>query len=372
MRSFTFSPAVRRTALIALNAVAGVSPRTAYKLSQQADLFDRWKGFSLPDAAAAMEISDKALVNWIALVESGFGEREELKAAETAARIITIIDEDYPQRLKEIIDPPVVLYVKGRLPAVDDAVIALVGARQATAYGLAVAEQLSMRLAEVGVAVISGMARGIDAAAHRGALKACGRTYGVLGCGLDIVYPVQNQELSRKTAEQGCLISEFPFGTEPLPYHFPRRNRIVSALSQGVVVVEANAKSGALITADFALEQGRDVLAVPGRIDSPQSFGPHQLIRNGAKIVLSVEDILEDIVGLKVQQELFQEKVSKRPADLTVHEDRVLSIIEEGTASFDSLVSRSALSVPVLMGVCLSLQLRRVIQERPGKIYEII
>ncbi|MBF0594542.1 MAG: DNA-protecting protein DprA [Candidatus Omnitrophica bacterium] len=372
MMSLVSSPVPLRAALIALNAVSGLAPRTAFKLSQQEDFWLRLVNTPRAEAAASLEISEKAVINLLHFPVLDFQKKEEAKAAACGARIVTIADEDYPGRLREISDPPIVLYVKGNLPAIDDVAIAIVGARQPTAYGHGIAEQFAMRIVEAGAAVISGMARGIDAAAHRGALKAGGRTFGALGCGLDVKYPYQNHDLHANVPGRGCLISEFPFGTQPLPYHFPRRNRIVSALSHGVIVVEANARSGALITAAFALEQGREVYAVPGRIDSPLSQGPLDLIRHGAKVTLSVEDVFEDIPVLKIQPELFPVKKVKSPVDLTPDETKVMGILEKGQCSFDTLAACSTLPVPVLMGVALSLQLRRLIRELPGKNYETI
>ncbi len=370
MRSLRSSPVTPRAALIALNAVSGLTPRTAFRLSQQEDFWHRLMNTAPAEAAVSLGISEKAVINLVHFPASDFQHKEEAKTTDLGARIVTITDDDYPGRLKEIADPPIVLYVKGKMLAPEDVAIAIVGARGATAYGLGIAERFAMRMAEAGAAVISGMARGIDAAAHRGALKAGGRTVGVLGCGLDMVYPLQNKGLYAEVSDRGCLVSEFPLGAEPMPYNFPRRNRIVSALSHGVVVVEANARSGALITAEFALEQGREVYAVPGRIDSPQSRGPHELMRHGAKIVLCVEDIFEDIPGMQSQPELFPKEKAKRPDDLTADEIRVLDILQEGRCSFDALSARAILPLPALIGVCLSLQLRRIVRELPGKIYE--
>lgn len=324
------------------------------------------------EAALLLGISEKAVINWQAFPVEDFERKESARAAELGAVIVTILDDDYPLRLKEIADPPVVLYVKGHLPDQDDAVVSIVGARQATAYGLGIAEQFAMRFAQAGAAVISGLALGIDAAAHRGTLKAGGRTLAVLGCGLDVVYPLQNRNLFTEISNRGCLISEFPFGAEPMLYHFPRRNRIVSGIAHAIVVVEAGLKSGALITAEFAMEQGREVLAVPGRIDVPQSRGTHELIRHGAKLALSVEDVFEELPGLKHQPELFQPKKKVRAPDLTTDEQKVLSLLEAGELSFDGLVARAGLPVPVLMGVCLSLQLRKLVRELPGKVYESV
>jgi DNA processing protein len=288
--------------------------------------------------------------------------------------VVTFLDADYPQTLRSIPDAPIVLYVCGAFPAEDDVVIAIVGARGATLYGLETAERLSRELTEMGVVIVSGLARGIDAAAHRGCLKASGRTVGVLGCGLDVVYPRENQDLFRLMMDKGCVISEFPLGTQPHPYNFPRRNRIVSGLSSGVVVVEAGQKSGALITAEFALEQGKDVFAVPGRVDNRMSEGPHALIRQGAKLVLSVEDILEEFPIRRQKEESASapDGISEDSRDnaLGFEEKRLLAFIAQSPRTLEELTTLTGLSTVSLMGPLLSLQLSRRITERPGKIYQ--
>jgi DNA processing protein len=290
------------------------------------------------------------------------------------ARVVTIIDADYPAQLLKISDAPVALYVVGELTPESVCALAIVGARNASLYGLEMAERFACQLAELGCVVVSGLAKGIDAAAHRGALKAGGVTIGVLGCGIDIVYPPENETLYRKIREQGAIISEFPFGTPPAPFNFPRRNRIVSGLSLGVLVVEANVKSGALITADFASEQGREVFAVPGRIDSPLSLGPHALIKQGAKVVLSVEDILEELPVKLVRPAGTGEAPAAQKhstEDLDTPERQVFDFIKEGVFTFEELERLSGLSPSSLMGPLVSLQIKRLIREKPGKVYEI-
>ena len=220
--------------------------------------------------------------------------KEELELSKKEnIKIISILDEDYPEDLKNIPDAPIILYVKGVLDN-SGLNIAVIGSRKASSYGLLTAERLSGQLASLGVTIISGMARGIDSAAHKGALKAGGRTVAVLGSGLLNIYPPENVELAKQITGNGAVISEFPLKTSPLRENFPRRNRIISGLSKGVIVVEAALRSGALITADLALDQGRDVFAVPGEVGSPTSCGTNYLIKQGAKLVDSAEDILEE------------------------------------------------------------------------------
>ena len=211
--------------------------------------------------------------------------------------VITIIDKEYPDKLKVIYDPPIVLYVKGNKNILNDKCMAMVGCRICTKYGENVAKKLAYNLSSNNINVISGLARGIDSFAHRGSLIGNGKTIAVVGCGLDKVYPEENIELFNQIIENnGAIISEYIIGTKPLAKNFPRRNRIISGLSDGVIVVEAKEKSGTLITVDFALEQGKTIYAVPGNIDNPNAYGTNDLIKQGAKIVSCMQDILEDLI----------------------------------------------------------------------------
>ena len=231
-------------------------------------------------------------------------------------RILTIQDAEYPGRLQNIYDPPCLLYVKGRLPAIDEeAAVAVVGTRDCTPYGVACAEKLGYGLASGGAVVVSGLAKGIDAAASRGALRAGGVTVGVVGNGLDVHYPYESRYLYEDIAAAGALLSEYPPGTEPAGNHFPARNRIISGLSLATLVVEAPERSGALITAETALEQGRDVFAVPGPIDAPASVGCNRLIRDGAGLVSDAWDILREYAG-RFPEKLKQDEAREQPAVL--------------------------------------------------------
>ncbi|MBI4531372.1 MAG: DNA-protecting protein DprA [Candidatus Latescibacteria bacterium] len=212
-------------------------------------------------------------------------------------RIVTWWDGEYPSYLKEIYDPPTLLFVRGTLPTPDEVTLAVVGSRVATPYGRTVTERLVGGLTRHGITIVSGMARGIDGIAHRAALSNGGRTIGVLGCGLDVVYPAEHKKLYDEVSVNGAILSECPMGTAPEAHNFPRRNRMISGLSLGVLVVEAQEKSGALLTAKLALDQGRDVFAVPGNIDASRSRGTNRLIQQGAKLVLDIEDILDELTG---------------------------------------------------------------------------
>jgi len=239
-------------------------------------------------------------------------EKELANLEERKIQVLTLEDTAYPVNLLQIYDPPPVLYVKGVLAQEDAKAVAVVGSRRATPYGKAVADQLAGDLAQAGITVVSGLARGVDTCGHRGALRCGGRTLAVLGCGVDVVYPRENQELFEEIAAKGAIISEFPLGTPPEASNFPVRNRIISGLALGVLVVEAAEDGGALITADFALEQGRDVFAVPGAITNRYSRGTNRLIKDGAKLVEGVADILEEYPAFKLTPE------SAAPMQLTL------------------------------------------------------
>lgn len=286
------------------------------------------------------------------------------------AQVITLNDPSYPQPLKYTIDPPAVLYCRGKIER-EAVCIAVVGSRRATAYGLDMARKLSQDMARNGVTVISGMARGIDSKAHTGALEVGGKTIAVLGCGIDIVYPRENRELMNKICLSGAVVSEYVPGTEPIPFNFPARNRIISGMSQGVVIVEANEKSGSLITADFALEQGREVFAVPGNINSLNSTGTNKLIRDGAKIILNVADILEELkINHGVCQQLFTEK--KLPdVKLSQEERTIAQRLLSGPAHIDTVARDCGISIQLASSVLVMLELSGFVEQLPGKYYKL-
>ena len=285
---------------------------------------------------------------------------------------VFITDKGYPKNLKHIYDPPSPIYVKGDIIPEDDVAVALVGSRRASIYGLNTCEKLAYEMAARGITVISGLARGIDSAAHKGALKAGGRTVAVFGCGLDCIYPPENRSLAEKIQKDGVLVSEFPAETPPLAGNFPQRNRIISGLALGVVVVEAARNSGALITANFALEQGREVFAVPGKVDSAASAGVHRLIKEGAKLVEGVEDIIEEL-NLKPQKgETFQNTLSvtrKVSPKLKEVESRVYLILSDEPKYIDDITKDSGLSSGEVLNILLKLQLKKLVKELPGKLY---
>ena len=285
--------------------------------------------------------------------------------------VITFNDEYYPEYLKNIYDPPVAIYVRGKLIK-DETTIAVVGSRNATTYGLGMAESLSHDLSKKGITVASGMARGIDSRAHTGALKAGGRTIAVLGCGLNIVYPYENKELMKKICDNGAVISELLPGVPPIPFNFPARNRIISGISKGVVIIEANERSGSLITANYALEQGRDVFAVPGNINSRNSIGTNRLIRDGAKIVLDVADILDEL-NLSNGVNNISCKINKRSpfADFDSEEKTIAEKLMEGPVHIDTIARDCGFSVQLVGSVLVMLELSGFVEQLPGKFYKL-
>lgn len=275
--------------------------------------------------------------------------------------ILTIADTEFPQSLLNTADPPLLLYVKGRLDILNTNSLAIVGSRNATAQGLRNAEAFAQTVSDAGLCVVSGLAHGIDAAAHRGGLQGTGSSIAVVGTGLDKVYPAANRELAHRLAQHGTIVSEFSLGTPPLASNFPRRNRIISGLSIGCLVVEASLQSGSLITARMALEQGRDVFAIPGSIHSPQSKGCHALIKQGAKLVESAQDILEEL-GYRAKA-----AIESPPAGhaLFVH-------LGFDPIDAESLALRSGLTIAELSAILLQLELDGQIATLPGGLYQRI
>lgn len=289
---------------------------------------------------------------------------QEEQAKRFGARIVTAWDDGYPAALGETPDPPAVLYVFGSLEEADRDAVALVGSRAATEYGKIAASLLGRELARRGVTVVSGLARGIDTAAHTGALEGGGRTVAVLGCGLDTVYPAANRGLARRIASSGALVTEYAFGSPPLKHHFPLRNRIISGLSLGVVVVEAAERSGALITGALALDQGREVFAVPGNITSPKSVGPNRLIRDGAKAVTAVEDILEEFPRLRER-----EPAQAGELPLSSDERDLLESLGREPVDVDDLIRRSAAPSHRTIALLGMLETKGLVTRHAGRRY---
>lgn len=312
----------------------------------------------------------------------GLGNPEPRRAAETELRRtqklgLTVIcpdDPEYPDWLRHIPNQPVILYIKGDPAALAEPGVSIVGSRAASSYGLQMAGTLAGQLATQGITVISGLAVGIDSAAHCGALKAGGRTVGVLGCGLDLVYPPENRALFEIIPTQGALVSEYPLGTKPDGFRFPARNRIISGLSRGVVVVEASLKSGSLITADLALEQGREVFAVPGRADSLKSAGCHHLLQQGAKLVMSAADILGEFSTVRPRPPTTNDAGQSGPAsvaELSDAERSIMAGLEIYPRNIDEVINACGLPVEQVNELLLMLEIKGYCEVLPGRQYQL-
>ena len=301
--------------------------------------------------------SDKAVKRELSLLEK------------TGGKVVTLRDGDYPTRLKDIYDPPALLYLRGELRIEDELAVAIVGSRKTSAYGREVTEKIGEDLARHGVTVVSGMARGIDSVAHKGALQGGGRTIAVLGCGVDVIYPPENRNLFYQIIERGAILSEFPMGSPPEGGHFPRRNRIISGLSIGVVIVQASAESGSLITAGYALEQGREVFAVPGNVGAEGSRGTNQLIKEGAKLVESSEDILEEILPQWRREGETAQKGDPAVLSLTELEKTLYGLLGETPSHIDAIIRESRLDPGRVSSLLLNLELKGLISQWPGKCF---
>ncbi|HYA20230.1 MAG TPA: DNA-processing protein DprA [Burkholderiales bacterium] len=277
--------------------------------------------------------------------------------------LVTLADEDYPKALLQISDPPLVLYVKGRRELLNSPALAIVGSRNATPQGIANAESFARNLSDAGLTVLSGLAVGIDAAAHRGGLKGAASSVAVLGTGLDIVYPARNRDLAHMLADNGALVSEFPLGTPAIASNFPRRNRVISGMARGCLVVEAAVSSGSLITARLALEQGREVFAIPGSIHSPLSKGCHALIKQGAKLAESAQDILEEIGWQKAPETIQAAGTDEDASPLLDH-------LGFDPCNIDTLCTRSQLSPDAVMAILLKLELAGRVAALPGGMFQ--
>jgi DNA processing protein len=361
-----------REALIALNLIDHVGPVRARLLLEHFGEAPKILQASKSELLRVRNIGEEtagAIAGW----EKTIDLPGELKrTAEFGCRVLISTDEEYPDLLRHIYDPPLVLYIKGALTAKDKNAVAMVGSRMTTHYGLETARKLAYQLAYVGVTVVSGGARGIDTASHQGALAAKGRTVCVLGTGINLVFPPENRELFERIAESGAVITQFPFNRNGDRQSFAIRNRIAAGMTLGTVVVEADLHSGALITSNFATEYGRQVFAVPGRIDSPRSKGCHELIKKGAKLCEGAEDVLSEF------EYLFP--ASNRPAspgatgvlpalELSDNERCVYDALTNEESSIDEVIRRSSLPSSAVSVALLGLEMKRAVKQLPGKMF---
>lgn len=360
----------RTECYLTLNRVRSIGPIRARKLIEafgSVNAIFEQSAHTLATIGKIPQAAAQNIVDW----QKNWSLEEELKRAEDLhVQIIDCEDSRFPKQLLQIYDPPLVLYCKGNLEALCRSGIAVVGSRHTTTYGFEIARKLSYQAAYAGLVITSGLARGIDTAAHQGALAANGLTIAVLGSSIDLVYPEENQPLADKIVEKGgAVISEFSFGTPPTKYTFPLRNRIVSGLSEGVLVIEAGEKSGALITARLAGEHGRQVFAVPGRIDTPHSKGCHQLLKDGAHLVETIEDVFTEFELLfpKVNVQSLPQKL---PENLTQQEKAILdALADQEEVHLDSIIEKSGLQPSEVSSTLLRLQLAKLVRQLPGNYF---
>ena len=355
-----------REALVALNLLPDIGPVRVRNLLSRFGSAQAVLAATQADLSQVDKVDFKAtnnIIRWRELIDL---DGELRRIDQFGANIVTTDDSEYPALLRQIYDPPLVLYVRGTLRPEDAYAIAMVGTRQSTLYGRQTAERLARQLAASGVTVVSGGARGIDSAAHEGALQSGGRTIAVLGTGLDIVYPAENVKLYQRIAEQGAVITQFPFGRKGDKQSFPIRNRIVAGMTQGTVVVEANRASGALITANFAAEYGRTVYAVPGRVDSPRSAGCHDLIKDGAQLCESAEDVLAEFSHL---QAIEPEEPEIPMPTLSHPEQQVFHVLTHEEMQQDEIIRRSELPAAQVSVILLQLEMKKLVQQHPGRLF---
>jgi DNA processing protein len=373
------STSYQGTYWLALSLTTGLGPTRIKKLIEHYGTPERVLEASLTEleATGMRAVSAQSIATGKSME---LAQQECAKASEAGARIIALSDPEYPARLKEIYDPPVILFVKGSVEVLTQPGIAMVGTRHPTPYGSAMAERLSTDLAARGLVIISGLARGIDTASHRGAVAAKGKTVAVLGTGIDIMYPKENTRLTEQiVALGGALITEFPVGTPPTPQDFPIRNRIISGMSVGVLVVEAAEYSGTRITSRLALEQNRDVYAVPGNATNKGSWGPNTLIKQGARLVATWEDVWEELPpDVQVALSAMQQNESPEPETASLfpdevkspHETKILRLLKaDESTHIDELVEllEAELSSSEIFAALFELELNGKIRQLPGK-----
>jgi DNA processing protein len=359
---------------LALNKIPGLGPVTIKKL------FDHFGSVAAVWSAAEHEVFGLEGINRSA-ARSFIDQRGKIDPEaeldlvnSRQIAVLTLEDDAYPSQLKNIYDPPPVIYLKGDLLSADAKAIAIVGTRRASRYGLEMAKKLAEQLSAHGVTIVSGLASGIDTAAHQGALAAGGRTVAVFGCGVDVIFPAENKPLAEKIERSGALLSEFPLGLTGDRSTFPRRNRIISGLSLGVIVVEGHYDSGAMITAKEALEQGREVFAVPGNVELEQSKGPHWLIKQGAKLVESVEDVLEELNLQFPQMTNDQYPMTNEGInypELNEEERKIVKVLLLEPKHLDEIAVKVGWPVQQVSSILTMLEIKKAVRQLPGKMFTV-
>ena len=354
---------------LALSLVPGLGTSRLHQLIQECGSPMELLKLS-PAELARFQVSREARAFISSACALRAAEKAIQQANEKGIRLLSIFDDEYPHLLKQIFDPPLVLYCLGNLAALRHPSIAVVGSRRCSVYGKEVTQKITRKLSSMGLCIVSGLARGIDSQAHIGALDGGGATVAVLGNGVDVIYPRENRRLYQRICRDGCVISEFPCGSFPAPQNFPIRNRVISGLCYGTVITEASEFSGSLITARLTLEHNRELWAVPGNITSPGSYGPNYLIKQGAKIVVDSQDILEElppyVLDLLIREMPESPPHSREP--LTRAEEAVLKLLStDAPTHFDWLLNRSALHLSELNEVLLELEMKELIRQLPGR-----
>lgn len=356
-----------KRALCALHSVKGIGNRTLWHIKSAFGSFEKCLEAD-SDQMKAINLSPEVIKEILYLKHNPEQLKEWERIQQKGIQVICFEDSDYPVLLRSISNPPYVLYVIGDISLTENLCVAVVGSRIATAYGKMASRKFGLELVQNNITVVSGMARGIDTEAQLGALEGNGHTIAVLGSGLDVVYPRENIRIFKQICETGLAVSEYPLRTPPDAGNFPARNRIISGLSRGVMVIEAMEKSGALITVDFALEQGRDVFAVPGPINSKNSAGTNNLIKQGAKIITSVEDVLEEYFVYNNESE-FKEVKQQKLLLLDKKEEMIVECIESQSKHFDSILEETGLEIGTLSTLLLKLEFEGIIKSLPGNSY---
>jgi len=367
----------KRQFLVAFNIIPHIQSKAIFALMDSLSDFRDILRLKKADLTAVPGVGEKTAEKILSFPFEERLEKELSLAEKRNVKILTRLDEDYPKQLKNIYSPPLVLYVQGILPAEDEPAIAVVGTRRATEYGRVAAARISGELAHRGVVIVSGMARGIDAIAHMAAIRSKGKTVGVMGSGLDVIYPSEHRKLYGQIAESGAVITEFAFGTKPDKSNFPIRNRIISGLSYGTLIIEASEKSGTLITGKYALEQGRELFAVPGNITSKQSIGTNYLIKTGAKLIQRADDIMNefpDYLLKKLKNLIPAENAEKYPVhemtELDDNEKRVLSVLEFDKPKHIDIVCSLLNEEPgKVWQHLLSLEIKNAVVQLEGKLF---
>ncbi len=370
-----------REALVAMNMVTGMGAITAKRLLERMGSFAAALKATEAELAAVPSLGEVKARQFAQDFRTVAFEAEMARAERLHVRLVTWVDPDYPPTLKQIADPPLVIYLRGAVEALNNTCVAIIGTRHATVYGRETARRFGFQLAGAGYTVVSGLATGIDAEAHTGAVQAKGKTVGVLGGALDRFYPKENEALARSIVQNGgAIISEYPFGRAPDRQTFPMRNRIVSGLSKGVLVIESPLTSGTMITVNQALEQNRVVMAVPGRVDSPASQGCHRLLREGARLVTNADEVIDELQDLTacMRRETLSatkpadetppsEPASARPKPvLTEEERRVYELLTAEGNAVDEIVRASGIDTGKASSILIGLQIRRLAKALPG------